>query len=90
LGVARPFPSKRRSPTLSHPRIANQSDCVPKVGVLQTGDSSTRETDCALPKPVFATMEEVRRADELRLQLRARLLRDGAAAGARPYSVGAD
>ena len=51
------------------------------------GNTSTRETDCALPKPVFATMEEVCYADESRLQLRARLLRDGAAV-AEPCSVG--
>ena len=87
--MARPFPLKRSSQTLSHPRTADQRDCSRKVAVVRTGDRSTRETDCGLPKPVFATMEEVCRTDELRLQLRARLLRDGAAA-AGLYSVGAD
>lgn len=45
---------------------------VPKVQACR------REPDLALPQPVFATMEEVRYVHELRLQLRARLLRDGA------------
>ena len=40
-------------------------------------------------QPVFATMEEVRYAHELRLQLRARLLRD-AAPPTQPWCVGAD
>ena len=52
-------------------------------------DTSRRETGCPLPQPVFATMEEVRYAHELRLQLRARLLRD-AAAPTQPWCVGAD
>lgn len=52
-------------------------------------DTSARETDCASPKPVFATMEEVRYAHELRLQLRTRLLH-AAARSAVTCSVGAD
>ena len=87
LGVARPFPFKRSSQTLSHPRSADQRDCSSKVAVVGKGVTSTRVTDCGLPKPVFATMEEVCYAEELRLQLRARLLGDDAAV-AESCSVG--
>jgi hypothetical protein len=37
----------------------------------------TREMGCALPRPAFATMEEVHYAHELRLRLRAYFLRAG-------------
>ena len=56
---------------------------VPKI------DTSRRETGCTILQPVFATMEEVRYAHELRLQLRTRLLRD-AAPQTLPWCVGAD
>jgi hypothetical protein len=48
-----------------------------------------REMGCVPSQPVFATMEEVRYGHELRLQLKARLLRDAALPTA-PWSVGAD
>jgi hypothetical protein len=70
---------KRRSQTPPHPRDADQGNCSGKGAVvcpIRTVDTSARESDCALPKAVFATMEEVRYAHELRLQLRTRLLRD--------------
>ena len=44
---------------------------------------------CTFLQPVFATMDEMRYAHELRLQLRARLLRD-AAPPTQPWCVGAD
>ena len=44
---------------------------------------------CTSPQPVHATADEVRYAHELRLQLRARLLRD-AASQTGPSCVGAD
>jgi DNA-binding winged helix-turn-helix (wHTH) protein len=50
---------------------------VPKVGPCK------RDTDCALPEPVFATVEEVCYAHQLRLKLRALLLGDAAAADER-------
>ena len=70
---------KRRSQTLPHPRGADQGNCSGKGAVvcpIRMVDTSARERDCALPKAVFATMEEVCHAHELRLQLRTRLLRD--------------
>lgn len=82
----------RRSQTLPHSPGADQGNCSGKGAVvypIRTVDTSARETDCALPKPVFATMEEVRYAQELRLQLRRRLLRD-AAPSAGTCSAGAD
>jgi hypothetical protein len=51
-------------------------------------DTSKQETGCTVHEPIFATMEEVRYADELRLRLRARLLR--VAAPVKPWCVGAD
>ena len=59
------------------------------VSALRNVDTSRRETGCVLPQPVFATKEEMRYAHELRLQLRARLLRD-AAAPTQPWCDGAD
>ena len=59
------------------------------VSAVQKVDTSRRETGCTVLQPVFATMEEVRYAHELRLQLRARLLRD-AAPPTQPWCVGAD
>ena len=59
------------------------------VSAVRKVDTSRRETGCSLVQPVFATMEEVRYAHELRLQLRARLLRD-AAPPTQPWCVGAD
>ena len=56
---------------------------------IRNVDASRRETGCTLPQPVFATMEEVRYAHELRLQVRARLMRD-ATAPVQPWCVGAD
>ena len=52
-------------------------------------DAPRREVGCTSPRPVCATADEVRYADELRLQLRARLLRD-AAPKTGPWCVGAD
>ena len=72
---------KRRSQTLPHPRGADQGNSSGKGAVvcpIRTIDTPARERDCSLPKAVFATMEEVRYAYELRLQLRTRLLRDAA------------
>lgn len=69
-----------------------QGNCSGKGAVvypIRTVDTSIRESDCALPKPVFATMEEVCYAHELRLQLRARMLRD-AVRSAGTCSAGAD
>jgi hypothetical protein len=57
--------------------------------LLGRSDSSMREGGCTLPQPAFATMEEVRYAHELRMQLVARYL--GRAEPAMvPWSVGAD
>jgi hypothetical protein len=50
---------------------------VPKVGPCK------RDADSALPEPVFATVEEVCYAHQLRLKLRALLLGDAAAADER-------
>jgi DNA-binding winged helix-turn-helix (wHTH) protein len=72
---------KRRSQTLPHPRGADQGNSSGKGAVvcpIRTIDTPVRERDCSLPKAVFATMEEVRYAYELWLQLRTRLLRDAA------------
>jgi len=44
---------------------------------------------CTYPQPAYATVEEERYAHELRLQLRARLLRE-AAPETGPWHVGAD
>jgi hypothetical protein len=52
-------------------------------------DAPKREVGCTSPEPLCATAEEVAYADELRLQLRARLLRD-AAPRTGPWYVGAD
>jgi hypothetical protein len=52
-------------------------------------DAPRREVGCTSPRPVHATADEVRYADELRLQLRARLLRDSAPQTG-PWCVGAD
>jgi len=52
-------------------------------------DAARRELVYTSPQPVCATADEVRYADELRLQLRTRLLRD-AAPQTGPRCVGAD
>ena len=62
--------------------------------VLRTAVSDVRTVlddhpGCTLLQPVFATMEEVRYAHELRLQLRERLQRN-AAPPTQPWFVGAD
>ena len=50
--------------------------------LLRGSDSSMRESGCTLPQPTFATMEEVRYAHELRMQLLVRYLgRAGASDG---------
>jgi len=68
-------------------------DCSGKGAVVcpipKVGEISRVERDWALPKPVFVTMEEVCYAHELRLQMRARLLREAAPA-AKLWAVGAD
>jgi len=51
--------------------------------------STPRQTGCSSPQPVFATMEEVRHAQQLWLQLRERFLRH-AAPTMRPWCVGVD
>jgi DNA-binding winged helix-turn-helix (wHTH) protein len=74
------------------PRSAGDAGFSGKRAVvcsIRNVDTSKRETGCVLPQPVFATMEEVLYAHELRLQLRARLLRDAAAPTQR-WCVGAD
>ncbi len=74
------------------PRSAGDAGFSGKRAVvcsIRNVDTSRRETGCVLPQPVFATMEEVLYAHELRLQLRARLMRD-AAAPTQPWCVGAD
>jgi hypothetical protein len=48
-----------------------------------------RSRDLYVAQPAFATMKEMRYADELRRQLRARLLR-AAAPPTAPWSVGVD
>ena len=78
--------------TLPRPCGAGDVACTGKravVSAVREIDTSKRETGCTFLQPVFATMEEVRYAHELRLQLRARLLRD-AAPPTRPWCVGAD
>ena len=61
--------------------------------VLSTAISDVRtvpdDPGCTSLQPAFATMEDVRYAHELRLQLRVRLLRD-AAPPTQPWCVGAD
>ena len=57
--------------------------------VVRDSENGMREIGCPLPQPAFATMEEVRYAHELRLQLRTRFL-DRIAAATGPWSVGAD
>jgi hypothetical protein len=52
-------------------------------------DAPRHEVGCTLPQPVHATADEVRYAHELRLQLRARMLRDAAPQTA-SWCVGAD
>jgi hypothetical protein len=59
------------------------------VRAVPNVDAPRRDVGCTLPEPVHATPDEVRYADELRLQLRARLLRD-AAPQKGPWCVGAN
>ena len=59
------------------------------VRAVANVDAPNREVGGTLPQPVCATADEMRYADELRLQLRARLLRD-AAPRTGPWYVGAD
>ncbi len=56
---------------------------------VQNVDALRRELACSYPQPAYATLEEVRCVHELKLQLRARLLHDGAPQIA-PWCVGAD
>ena len=70
--------------------LADLAEQLPEaVQLIRNVDTTRRETGCVLPQPVFATTEEVLYAHELRLQLRARLLRDAAAPTQR-WCVGAD
>jgi DNA-binding winged helix-turn-helix (wHTH) protein len=73
---------RSRSETLPPTCGADHGDCNGRPAVVcpitKLVDTSRLETGCALPRPVFPTMEEVCYAHELRLQLRARLLRDAA------------
>ena len=54
-----------------------------------TTERDRRWSDSHARQPVFATMEEIVHADELRPQLRARLLR-AVESPAEPWSVGVD
>jgi len=65
------------------------SDKRAVVSSIRNVDTSRRETGWAFPQPAFATMKELRYAHELRLQLRARFMRD-APAPTQPRCVGAD
>ena len=83
---------KNGSEAPPRPRGAGEVGCGGKravVSAVRKIDASKRETGCTLLPPVFATMEEVRYAHELRRQLRARLLRD-AAPPTQLWCVGAD
>ena len=86
-------PSVRIRPeTLPRPCGARDAACSGKLTVVSAVrkiDASRRETGCTFLRPVFTTMDEVRYAHELRLQLRARLLRD-AAPPTQPGCLGAD
>ena len=57
--------------------------------LLRGSDSSMRDSGCTLPQPAFATMEEVRYAHELRMQLLVRYLGHAEPATV-PWSVDAD
>jgi DNA-binding winged helix-turn-helix (wHTH) protein len=71
-----------RSQTSPCSHGAEHGDCAHKRAVgcpfVKPVDRSNPEPGCALPQPVFATTAEVCYAHHLRLQLRARLLRDAA------------
>src|SRR5215472_11003343 len=75
-------------------RVDQHGDCSDKRSVgcpfIKPVDTSKLETGCAMPDPVFATLEEVCYAQQLRLHLRGRLLRANAAPAAQAWSVGAD
>jgi len=75
------------------PRGTERDDCSDKRAVgcpfVKIGNTSRFETGCAMTNPTFATTAEACYAHQLRLQLRARLLRDTAPA-VQPWSVGAD
>ena len=84
------FKSRSETPPLRRdtPDVAfSRKDDVVCAG--QNVDALRRELACTYPQPAYATAEEVRYAHELRLQLRARLLRD-AAPQVGPWCVGAD
>ena len=76
------------------PRGDQHGDCSDKRSVgcpfITPVDTSKLESGCAMPDPVFATLEEVCYAQQLRLHLRGRLLRANAAPAARGWSVGPD
>jgi DNA-binding winged helix-turn-helix (wHTH) protein len=74
-----PRPSSTREVACSDKRAGLSS--VPKIELCRS------ESGCALPQPVFATMEEVCYAHQLRLKLRALLLGDAAPVG-EPCSAG--
>ena len=77
-------PVRRDTPDVASSR---KDDVVCSV---QNVDTLRRELACAYPQPAYATAEEVRYAHELKLQLRARLLRDAAAPQTGLWCVGAD
>jgi DNA-binding winged helix-turn-helix (wHTH) protein len=93
IEFSEPLGFNGRSQALPCRHNAEHGDCSGKRAVVcpirKVVDTSRLETRRALPNPVFATMEEVCHAHELRLQLRARLLRE-VAQTAQPWSVGAD
>jgi hypothetical protein len=80
--------------TQACPRGAQRDDCSdmrgPVCPFIKQVDTSRPETGSTLPEAVFATLEEVCYAHQLRLHLRGRLLRDNAAPAAQAWSVGAD
>jgi len=75
------------------PRGREHGDCSEKRAAgcpfIKIGNPSRFETGCAMTNPTFATTAEACYAHHLRLQLRARLLRDTAPA-VQAWSVGAD
>jgi len=73
------FESRSRTPP--PPLAARDIALIRKHGVVcavTNVDVPRRELGCMLPQPVYATADEVRYAQELKRQLRARLMREAA------------
>jgi len=62
---------------------------TPRDRIARSDGPAMRETAYPLPQEAFVTIEEIRRAHELRLQLREHFLCRPAPL-ARPWSVGVD